>query len=166
MFTFDPRKALEQSIADSGLGIDVNDTLNQLNFPDKIEDAIKALRIAWKAMFVLYCIGIGLAFLCLLLSIFGFVQPNPGRALPAINILLFFLTFLTLGVASGIATAVADKGSNEINKYGKEIGISANKGTRFLIITWVATAVMFLGSVAWCVGCIAPRRKNYVHKTG
>ncbi|KAF2094320.1 hypothetical protein NA57DRAFT_46908 [Rhizodiscina lignyota] len=166
MFTFDPRAALAQSIQDSGLGIDVNETLDELNFPDQIENEIKALRVAWKAMFVLYCIGIGLSFLCLILSILGFFQPDSGRLLPAINFLMFLLALLTLGVASAIATAIAEEGTDEINKYGKEIGISSSVGHKFLIITWIATGVMFLGSLVWCSGCMVPRKKPAVHKTG
>ncbi|KAI7296941.1 hypothetical protein KC352_g6 [Hortaea werneckii] len=37
------------------------------------------------------------------------------------------------------------KASEVINKYGNDIGVSANKGSKFLVLTWVATGVMLVG---------------------
>lgn len=69
------------------------------------------------------------------------------------------LAFVTLGVASAVATAVIVIAVNRINKYTDEIGISATKGGRFLAMTWAATAVMLLASFVSIAQCCAGRRK-------
>ena len=46
------------------------------------------------------------------------------------------MAFLTIGIASAVATAVIVKAVDALNKYGKDIGISATKGTTFLGLTW------------------------------
>lgn len=167
MFTFDPTQAIERSINNSAAGQDASSILNKVHWPQELEDGVKALHIAFKAMFVLYCIAIGLSFLCLLLSIGGLVSPSGHRGLPFINVMVFLLAFLTMAVASAISTAVSEKGTDVVNKYGKAIGVSANVGHKYMGITWGASGALFLGSLLWCIGCIAPGRKNkYVHKTG
>lgn len=167
MFTFDPTEAIERSINRSSVGQDASSILNKVNWPQELEDGVKALHIAFKAMFVLYCIAIGLAFLCLLLSIGGAVSPSGHRGLPFINVIMFLLAFLTMAVASAISTAVSEKGTDVVNKYGKAIGVSANVGHKYMGITWGATGALFLGSLLWCFTCIAPGRKNrHVYKTG
>lgn len=152
MFHFDPTEALEKSLNDSGLGI----TLDDLNWPDDIQKGLDALRIAYKAMFVLYCIAIGLSFLVLLGSLFGVF--GGGRLSAFVNVLLATLAFLSFGIASAIATAVAVKGSSVINKYGNDIGIESHRGGKFMAITWAGTGVLFLAIIAWCVECCIGRR--------
>lgn len=70
------------------------------------------------------------------------------------------IAFLSLGIASGVATALASKFTKDINKFGKPIGVSASKGKEFLALTWVATALMLLGSLLWIGECCAGRRKS------
>jgi hypothetical protein len=64
-------------------------------------------------------------------------------------------------IASIIVTIVQNKASHLINKYGNEIGVYAYKGKKYLIITWVATAVMGLAMIAWVAEfCIGRRNKG------
>jgi len=63
---------------------------------------------------------------------------------------------------------VQNKGTNIINKHGNEIGVYAYKGKKYLILTWVAMAMMFLAAAAWIVEfCIGRRNKGreYTEKT-
>lgn len=69
------------------------------------------------------------------------------------------LAFLTLGIASAIATAVIVKAVNAVNKYGKGIGIAATMGGKFLGMTWAATGVMLLASIVSIAQCCVGRRK-------
>lgn len=77
------------------------------------------------------------------------------------------MAFLTIGIASAVATAVIVKAVDALNKYGKDIGISATKGTTFLGLTWGATAAMLLASILSIAQCCAGRRhrtKTYAEK--
>ena len=65
------------------------------------------------------------------------------------------LSFLAIGIASVIATAVIVSMVNLINRYGHEIGLVATKGHLFLGMTWAATVPMLLlicMSIFQCVG--------------
>lgn len=153
MFHFDPTEVLERSLNESGLGI----TLDDLNWPDDIQQGLDALRIAYKAMFVLYCIAVGLSFLVLAGSVAGIFLTG-GRLSAFINVMLALLAFLAFGIASAIATAVAVKGSDVINQYGSDIGVQAHRGGKFMAISWAGTGVLFLAILAWCVECCIGRR--------
>lgn len=153
MYTFDPKEVLRKELNKSG--VDVN--LDELNWPEDINDGLQALEAASNATFVLYCIAIALiaiAFLTALVAVF-----LEGRLWSFVNIMMDWLAFLVIGIASAIATAFAVKASEVINKYGNDIGVSANKGSKFLVLTWVATGVMLVASVVWCFDCIQGRRR-------
>jgi hypothetical protein len=155
MYSFNPRQTLQMELDKSGHG---NINLTDLHWPDQVDKGLKALRVASQAMFVLYCIAIafaGIAAITALLSIFF-----TGRLSAFINVLVDLLAFLAIGIASAIATAIAVKAADVINKYGNDIGISAQKGGKFMTLTWVATGVMFLASLVWCFDCIAGRREK------
>lgn len=55
--------------------------------------------------------------------------------------------FLFLG--SIIITITVAKGVGGINVLGNEIGISAERGSKFLAISWAAACVMFMSTVSW-----------------
>lgn len=160
MYTFDPRTTLQQELNKTGHS---NINLTELDWPSKVDEGLHALRIASKAVFVLYCIGIGfvgVATVFALLSIFF-----EGRLSSFVNVLIDLLAFVAIGLASAIVTAVIDKAAHTINKYGNDIGISADKGSKFLILTWVATAAMLVASMVWCFDCIVGSRKHRSPKT-
>jgi hypothetical protein len=160
MFAFDPTAALEKSLNSSGRlsGTTANKVLDSLNWPEDIQKGLHALRAAFKAQFVLYCIAIGFTALTLLSCIFWLF--SGGRAGACSDIILSGLAFLFMGIASAIATAIAVKASNIINKHGDDIGVSANRGTGFLGLTWAATACLFVASMAGCLGCFGVHRRR------
>ncbi|KAF2146455.1 uncharacterized protein K452DRAFT_193845, partial [Aplosporella prunicola CBS 121167] len=156
MFYFDPTAALERSLNNSEIAQRLNIKLADLDWPDDIEDGLRALRIAWKAAFVLYCVGVALAAVSFLASVVAFFMA--GRLSAVVNILLAILAFLALALASAVTTAVAVKGSSVVNDKGKEIGLRAERGGKFMAITWAATAAMFVALLVWCVDCCLGRR--------
>jgi len=161
MYTFDPRTILQQELNRTGRG-SVN--LTALEWPSQVNKGLQALRIASRAAFILYCIAIGftaVATLFALLSIFF-----DGRLSAFINVLIDWLAFLAVGLASAIVTAIIVKATDVLNKYGSDIDISATKGTKFLVLTWVATAVMLIASMVWCFDCILGTRKNRSSRKG
>lgn len=153
LYNFNPQKILQQELDASNTGIDLSD----LNWPSDISTGLNALRIAAKATFVLYCIAIGFIGIALLAAVASIFLA--GRLSAILNVIADWMAFVTLGIASAIATAVAVKGARTINKYGGEVGVSADRGTKFLVITWVATGLLLLSSVVWCVLAVMGRRR-------
>jgi len=164
MFHFDISKHIDQELQ---LG-KVNISLADINWPDAIQDGLNALNVAMDATFVLYAIGIaaaGLAIICALAAFFL----HGSRLISFGNWGLASLSFVAFLVASIIVTVVQKKATHILNKYGNEIGLYAYKGGKFLTITWVAVAVMFLASAAWVVEfCVGRKnkRREYTEKGG
>ncbi|KAH6666390.1 actin cortical patch SUR7/pH-response regulator pali [Halenospora varia] len=107
---------------------------------DKIQDGLNTLSTALNATFVFYAIAIasaGTLFLVSLLAIFANV-----RILSFISLFLSFISMFTFMVASAIVTEVQKKATKYLNEYGNEIGLYAYKGGKFLILTWVAFALV------------------------
>lgn len=164
LFDFDPQQVLQRELNRSGHG-DIH--LSDLQWPESIDKGFNDLRITAKAMFVLYCIAIGFIVLALVAAVVGLF--HSGTMTMVSNVIIDWLAFITIGVASAIATAIAVKGASIINKYGNEIGIAANKGTKFLVLTWVATGLMIIATFTWCFALFSHRRSEsfrYTPKKG
>ncbi|KAK0352794.1 hypothetical protein LTR91_022452 [Friedmanniomyces endolithicus] len=166
MYSFDPRSTLQQELSASGHG---NVALSDLNWPSDVDRGLHALAIAQKATFVLYCVAIALVGVATLLALAGLFAED--RLSAFVNVLVDWLAFLAIGLASAIATAVAVKAVDVINTYGNQIGAQASTGSKFLVLTWVATAVMLVSSIVWCFECIVGRkgigprsRKDYANE--
>jgi hypothetical protein len=163
-YEFDPTAVLEKSLQDAGMNV----TLDDLNWPEEIQNGVDALHALQKAVFILYCIGIALTFVALLTALVAVFAT--GRLTALINIMTSALAWIALAIASTIVTVVINKGSNIINKYGNPIGVEAHRGTKFLIIAWVGTGFMILASITWCFECIIGHRKtrqaHYAGKQG
>jgi len=144
MAHFDPRKTISQELNESTNGfIDISD----VKWPDDIQNAINALKVAQKAVFVLYCLAIAFLFLAMVAAIMGIFFN--GRMSAFINVAVDSLAFLIIMVASAIVTVIAQKASHYINKHGDEIGISATRGNKFLALTWASTGLVFLAMLVW-----------------
>ncbi|TKA66060.1 hypothetical protein B0A55_09918 [Friedmanniomyces simplex] len=156
MYSFNPRNTLQQELNASGHG-DIDLTSN-LDWPADVDKGLHALVIAQKATFVLYCVAIALIGVATLLALLGMF--SEGRMGAFVNVLVDWLAFLAIGLASAIATAVAVKAVHVVNKYGDHIGARASTGGKFLVLTWVATAVMLVASMVWCFECIVGRKEK------
>ncbi len=144
MAHFDPTREISQQLNESTDGfID----LSNVQWPEDIQHALNALKAAQKAVFVLYCLAIGFIFLAMVAATAGLFFN--GRLSALINALLDLLAFLAILIGSALVTVIAVKGAHAINKYGKDIGVSATKGGKFLALTWSATALMFLAMLVW-----------------
>jgi len=152
MYHFDPTKIISQEL--SKHNIDLSD----INWPKDVEKGLHFLEAAFKAMFVLYCIGIAFTFLAFLGSVAGIFLL--GRLCALLNGMLAFLAFIALAAASAILTAIAVKGASVINKYGHEIGIAAHKGGGMLAMTWAATALMIIATLTWFFECCVGRKRK------
>ncbi|MCJ1286711.1 hypothetical protein MMC26_006057 [Xylographa opegraphella] len=150
-FTFNPTTILQTELK-PGMN------LTELKWPSAIQDVIVAVETASKVMFVLYCIGVGFAGLALIGALIGFLAG--GRLSAALNVMLDLMAFLSLGIASAIATVTSVKVVNAINHYGSDIGVAAYQGFTFLGMTWAATILMLVAVVGWLIDCCIGRKKN------
>lgn len=159
MYKFDPTRIIEDALnKTTGMKI----TLQDLKWPEKIDDGIRALNAVMAAMFVLYVIAICLIFLALVAALIAVL--TSGRLSACLNFLVATLAFLAIGIASGLVTAVMVKGASVINEYGNNVGVVANRGSKFLALTWAATGLMLVALLAWIVEFCAGRRSSTKHK--
>jgi SUR7/PalI family len=170
-FVFDPTAIIESKLP-GGVG------LADLNWPDEVSNGITAISVASRAMFFFYVVGIGAAALAMaggalaLLAYqrsvaFANLGVNAVGRLPSFLVRLLHsliklqLGFISLLLASAIASAVIFKGTAAINEFGSSIGLQAVRGTAFLAMTWTATVLMLLASVGWVGEFLTGRRRSY-----
>lgn len=155
MFWFNPTEIVEKALNKSGLDV----TLSDLEWPEDIQRGLDALRIVSVTAFVLYCISIGLIFLCFIGALIAVF--TSGRLSACVNLLVGILAFLAIGLASALVTAVIEKGGDIINEKGGDIGLEAKKGKKFMALTWVATGLMFVVLFMWVFEmCVGRRRRQ------
>ena len=164
MYNFDPRQVLQKELNKTGHS---NINLTDLKWPHQIDDGLNALKVASEATFVLYCIAIAFMAVAMLSALLSFFFE--GRLSSFINVVIDWLAFMAIGIASAIVTAIVVKATDLVNKYGNDVGISAQKGGKFLVLTWVATGLMFVASIVWCFDCVVGRKRKvprggYIHK--
>ena len=151
LFHFDPAGIIEEHLP-SGI------TLQDLRWSDEIDKAINAVRAASIAQFVFWCLGIGFAGLALIVAAVTIF--TNGRLTVCGVFVLSVLSFLSLGIAAAIATAVMAKATDAINKYGNDIGVSATKGVTFLGLAWGAAAAMLVATIVSIVQVCGGRREK------
>jgi len=164
MYKFDISSQIEKELSIGKYNISLED----IGWPDAIQDGLNTLNVAMDATFVLYAIAIAAAGCAIIASVIAFFL-HGSRLISLGNWGLASLSFVTFLIASIIVTVVQNKASHILNKYGNDIGLYAYKGGKYLIITWVTVAVMFLASAAWVVEfCIGRKnkRREYTEKGG
>ncbi|KAI8632146.1 hypothetical protein F5Y19DRAFT_423491 [Xylariaceae sp. FL1651] len=145
--------------------LDLN--LNQLPIPDAVQDAIDMVNDALLALFVFYVLASafsGLAFLTGL-AVLVMRRNSVSPWIIWLSVAISVIGALTLLIGSAIATYINTKGVNEINDAGEEAGISGIKGTKFITISWVAFALMFLTSLFWTLGLLRSTRDRVFRTT-
>ncbi|KAI2606710.1 hypothetical protein GGR54DRAFT_620410 [Hypoxylon sp. NC1633] len=149
---------IQREIDEGPLHINASD----IPIPDSIQETINYVNSFLLAAFILYVLGAGFAGLSFLscIVVLTVSRGGIGRGLILFNIVLTALATIALAVGSAIATAISKRGVSEINSRGQEAGISAIEGTKFMIISWVSFAVMFVALLCWSVMCCYPRRRS------
>ncbi|KAE8450488.1 hypothetical protein EG329_006218 [Mollisiaceae sp. DMI_Dod_QoI] len=155
MYHFDISTQLNQELEVGPLKINLSD----IDWPSDIQKGLNDLNVALDATFVLYAIGIAAAGCAILASLVA-VFLHGSRLISFGNWGLASLSFITLLIASIIVTVIQSKATHLINKYGNEIGVYAYKGGKYLTLTWVAVAMMFLAMMAWVVEFCVGRRNR------
>jgi hypothetical protein len=155
LFNQDLSTVLQRELNNSGHS---NINIKDLGWPSAIDEGYRDLGVAARATFILYCIGVGLIGIATLLALISIFFN--GRISALVNVAVELLAFLVIGIASAIATSLAVKGSDIVNKYGNRVGVTASQGNKWLAMTWVATGVMLIASLLWCYSCCVGRKSR------
>ncbi|RDW58121.1 hypothetical protein BP6252_13532 [Coleophoma cylindrospora] len=162
MYHFNLTQTLNDQLHRGGLNLNLSD----INWPSEIQDSIDAANTAMDATFILFMIGIGAAGVSILAGLVAFLVSG-SRLLAFGNWGLTTISFTALLITAIILTVVQGKFVHAINKNGNDIGIYAYRGTKYLIITWIAPALMFLASLVWvfefCIGR-KQQKREYTEK--
>lgn len=142
-----------------------NVTINDLGIPADVETGAKALAVAYKVMFICFCIGVGLAGLCIVLGLtVGWME---SRGIAAVLNIISILAVLALGIGAAIGTTIAVKLKNVFNQFMEaKVNVTAsNDGGKFMGLAWAAVFAMVLAMLYWSCGCCfgggaARRRKE------
>ncbi|TDZ22761.1 SUR7 family protein pun1 [Colletotrichum orbiculare MAFF 240422] len=155
-------KMLDQELSIGPMQISLAD----LEWPDSLEDALDKVNKALLAIFVLYVLGIAFSGLAILGSLAAFFL-GFKKLMTVTNFVFAFLAALVLFAGSLVTTIGAKEGAKQINDLGEDVRISADVGQKFMIISWVAFAVMAAAAVYWVTQfCVdrRSRRRGYTEK--
>jgi hypothetical protein len=128
--------------------------LADIGFPDAVQYAINLANDAIKAGAILYVLSVAFTGLGMLLSAatFSFDRNyQPLRRLATVNLIVAVLAIIILLAASLAVTIGARKAVDKINEEGAKYGLTAERGTGFMALTWVAFAFSATAGVFYVV---------------
>lgn len=139
-------------------------SLADINWPQEVQDALDVLNGALLAVFVFYVLTMAFSGLLILASAGSILAPN-SRALVIANLALAALGALVSAVASILITVAVTRGIDELNRYTADVGIHGQRGTSFLVLTWVTTGCMFGVLAFWSTSCclLTRQRRRAAH---
>lgn len=137
-----------------------NVSLADLGWSDDITSALDSLNDALLGLFVVYLISIiatGLSLCAGIAALALYKQPLTSRdelvnaRWSKANSFLASLGATALFTGSIVVTVAADKAIKKFNRYGDDIGVSAEKGSKFRALSWSAFAFVLAAAVYWCL---------------
>ncbi|POR38809.1 Uncharacterized protein TPAR_00994 [Tolypocladium paradoxum] len=133
--------------------------LSDINWPDSIQDKLDVLNDALLALFIVYVLAMGFSGLSMLLNLGALLLPGKTGLL-LLNLIVGSLGGLACTIGSIVVTVAGSKGVREINDKGAKVGISAERGTQFYLLSWIATGFMLAVAIFWLAQFLALRRKK------
>lgn len=125
----------------------LNLNLADLGFTKDLQHEFSKISTLFRALAIVYILAVFFTGLSLLASIAAFFRP--GQAAAMANLAVAVLAALLLQVG-GVATTVGVwPAARMIQELGGDIGLQASAGRRFLIMAWVAFALMAVATACW-----------------
>ncbi|KYK59486.1 SUR7 protein [Drechmeria coniospora] len=134
-------------------------SLGDLNWQDSIQDKLDIINDALYAIFIVYVLAMGLSGLSFLLHIAGFLLPD-RTIIVLVNFAVASLAALACVIGSILVSVLGSKGVDKLNEKGQNVGLSATRGKKFFILSWIATVFMMFISVFWLVHLVFQRRQK------
>ncbi|PHH83679.1 hypothetical protein CDD82_5437 [Ophiocordyceps australis] len=135
--------------------------LATLEWPQSLQDKIDLLNGALLGLFVVYVVAMGFCGLSMLASLATFFLPAK-RGIVFGNLALASFAALACLIGSIITTIVGSKGVSEINERGERFGVKAARGSKFYIISWIATGLMLGAALFWFGQLLTGRKRTGV----
>lgn len=134
--------------------------LADIGWPDTIQDKLDILNDALLGLFIVYALGVGFTGLSVISSFAAFFAPGRRRIIFT-NFFLALFGFHCMFIGAIIVTVASSKGVDRLNKEGEKVGLSASRGTKFYILSWIATGFMLIVAAFW-IGqfCTVRRQKK------
>ncbi|KAI1426855.1 actin cortical patch SUR7/pH-response regulator pali [Xylaria sp. FL1777] len=134
----------------------LNLNVNQIPIPDSIQNAIDTVNDALLALLVFYALASGLSGLQFLVSVAVLVlfRKKVHMLIVWANIAISGLGAFFLLIGSAIITYVNNKGIQEINDAGKDVGISGIRGSKLITLSWVSFGLMLFLSLYWTLATL------------
>lgn len=110
------------------------------------------------AIFVLYVLGICFTGIAMITTLLAFFMETGWVSIA--NWIVTLLAAICLFIASIMVTVVGSKVVDELNDKGNDIGVYADRGSKFLGLTWAPTVLMIAASVTWFTMCCTRLRKQ------
>ncbi|KAJ9136436.1 hypothetical protein NKR23_g9864 [Pleurostoma richardsiae] len=139
--------------------------ITDLGFTQDLQDEIDKLPALFRALAALFIISAALTGLALLASLAAFFLLRPvhpqnrgGTAILLTNFTIALLAALFL-LAGGLGTTIGGKKAvNEVNDKGSDIGITAERGNKFIAMIWAAFALIALCVPYWAAEMVLQMR--------
>jgi hypothetical protein len=135
-------------------------SLSDLDWPGGITSAFVYVKSVSTALAFFFLVGILSLIVATLAAVFGLFRPSKtvtmiffvtSMVMPLFLVSGGFawltnpkLSFVTITVTAGIATAIILTVVDGINSNGSEIGASAQEGNTFLALVWTSVAILFI----------------------
>lgn len=131
-FRFNPHETLQRKLNGTE---DHQIDLAELAWPPKIDDGIRALWIASRALSVLHCFNI--LFVAISIVATTLHTSSPRRRSDCIRNLISTSATLTAVIGSGIAETMYGRAPDVIEKHGNvtRIGLGTDQGSKFMALT-------------------------------
>jgi hypothetical protein len=150
-FDFDPIPVLEEDLI-PGVG------LEDIGFPvEDVRTGIEVLKVVYRVMGIFILVSCIVAGVCVLLGIWGLFS---GRLTAVVLGILMGSSALLLIIAAIMATVIAIKVRDILNRELEDVGISAEESRNFLGVLWGGVAAALLAFVGWSVGCCVGGRSR------
>lgn len=125
---------------------------------DKINDIPKIIR----AIVATYIIAAGFILFNLVASVVAIIRiPNPsGQMIVTGNIGLASFAVIFLLIGNLITTIGSSKVVEEVTKHGNHLGLYAERGVKYMAVTWATFGLMLLTVFYWVYEFFAERRRG------
>ncbi|KAG6008779.1 hypothetical protein E4U21_003978 [Claviceps maximensis] len=130
----------------------------KIELPNEIKSALKTFRVVTKWTQVAFVVALVALGLQLVAGVFA----TCSRAVSCLIWLMSSVTAILVGVAAGMATAMASIVIGAVEGSAKFYGVKGQVGSRFLAMVWLATVFAIVSGFFWVftICCCKPDRRQ------
>lgn len=123
--------------------------LASLGFTEDLVHVLNQIPAAFMAVSALFITGSVLVGASLAGSVCAVFAVQRARAAVLANLILAWLAWLVLLLATAISQATASTITRKVNELDDDVGLSAASGTKFSALTWAAVSLTLVAALSW-----------------